>query len=82
MRSVAPTPKKAEAAQANRGGLECSSYTWQVRRCVYAFCMAESQEDSRSGTASERLINGNNFNINSMLDDLTRQPFRALGGAR
>lgn len=31
MRSAAPTPKTAEAAQANLGGLECSSYTWQVR---------------------------------------------------
>ena len=31
MRSAAPTPKTAEAAQANPGGLECSSYTWQVR---------------------------------------------------
>jgi hypothetical protein len=25
-------PEMAEAAQANWGGLECSSYTWQVRR--------------------------------------------------
>lgn len=32
MRSAAPPPKTAEAAQANRGGLECSSYTWQVRQ--------------------------------------------------
>lgn len=32
MRFAAPTPKMAEAAQANRGGLECSSYTWQVRQ--------------------------------------------------
>jgi hypothetical protein len=47
MRFAAPTPKTAEAAQANRGGLECSSYTWQVRRCAYAFCMAESQGKSR-----------------------------------
>lgn len=31
MRSAAPIPRKAEAAQANLGGLECSSYTWQVR---------------------------------------------------
>lgn len=31
MRSTAPTPRTAEAAQANLGGLECSSYTWQVR---------------------------------------------------
>lgn len=31
MRSAAPIPKTAEAAQANLGGLECSSYTWQVR---------------------------------------------------
>ena len=35
MRSAAPTPRTAEAAQANLGGLECSSYTWQVshREC-------------------------------------------------
>lgn len=33
MRSAAPTPRTAEAAQANLGGLECSSYTWQVRQC-------------------------------------------------
>lgn len=32
MRSAAPVPKTTEAAQANLGGLECSSYTWQVRR--------------------------------------------------
>ena len=32
MRSAAPAPRTAEAAQANRGGLECSSYTWQVRQ--------------------------------------------------
>lgn len=32
MRSTAPTPRTAEAAQANLGGLECSSYTWQVRQ--------------------------------------------------
>ncbi len=35
MRSAAPPPRMAEAAQANRGGLECSSYTWQVRPRVY-----------------------------------------------
>jgi len=46
MRAVAPTPKMAEAAQANRGGLECSSYSWQVRRRIYAFCVFESQEES------------------------------------
>jgi hypothetical protein len=28
---VPPTAENAEAAQACRGGLECSSYTWQVR---------------------------------------------------
>jgi len=33
MRSAAPTRRTAEAAQANLGGLECSSYTWQVRHC-------------------------------------------------
>lgn len=54
MRFAAPTPKTAEAAQANRGGLECSSYTWQVRRCVYAFCMAESQEKSWPHGASQQ----------------------------
>ena len=28
----------AEAAQANLGGLECSSYTWQVRHLfIYRF---------------------------------------------
>ena len=32
MQSAAPTPRTAEAAQANLGGLECSSYTWQVRQ--------------------------------------------------
>jgi hypothetical protein len=47
--------KKAEAAQANRGGLECSAYTWQVRRCLYAFCMAGSQENSDFGTALKLL---------------------------
>lgn len=46
MGSAAPTPKKAEAAQANQGGLECSSYTWQVRQRIYAFCVFESQEES------------------------------------
>lgn len=35
MRCTAPTPKTAEAAQANLGGLECSSYTWQVRHGGY-----------------------------------------------
>ena len=46
MRAVAPTPKMAEAARANQGGLECSSYTWQVRQPIYAFCVFESQEES------------------------------------
>lgn len=32
MRSAAPSPRTAEAAQANLGGLECSSYAWQVRQ--------------------------------------------------
>ena len=35
MRSGALTPRTAEAAQANLGGLECSSYTWQVRHQEY-----------------------------------------------
>lgn len=52
MHSGVRTPRNAEAAQANRGGLECSSYTWQVRRCLYAFCRAESQENSEKNPAN------------------------------
>ncbi|WP_237740214.1 hypothetical protein, partial [Oceanibaculum indicum] len=32
-----------EAAQANRDGLECSSYTWQVRHEIYAGSLADCQ---------------------------------------
>jgi hypothetical protein len=46
MRAVARGPKMAKAARANRGGLECSSYTWQARRCFHAFCLCGSQEKS------------------------------------
>ena len=51
MPTAAPGRKTAEAAQANRGGLECSSYTWQVRRCEHAVSMAESQAESGPYTA-------------------------------
>src|SRR5258708_4903620 len=40
MRSGNEAAKMAEAAQANQGGLECASYTWQVRQCVCACCVA------------------------------------------
>jgi hypothetical protein len=43
MRSAAPTPKMTEAALANQSGRECSSYAWQVRQGIYAFCIDESQ---------------------------------------
>jgi hypothetical protein len=46
MRAVARGPKMAEAARANRGGLECYSYTWQARRRFHAFCLCASQEKS------------------------------------
>lgn len=46
MLTAAPGRKTAEAAQANRGGLECSSYTWQVRRRRYAVGMPKSQAES------------------------------------
>ena len=46
MRAAARGPKMAEAARANRGGLECYSYSWQVRQRIYAFCVFESQEES------------------------------------
>ena len=32
-----------EAAQANRDGLECSSYAWQVRQRLYAVWEPECQ---------------------------------------
>ena len=38
MISAVPPEREAkitEAAQANLGGLECSSYTWQVRRLLF-----------------------------------------------
>lgn len=37
------TLHSAEAAQANRSGLECSSYAWQVRRHRYPVWTAGSQ---------------------------------------
>ena len=41
MTSAVPPEQEAkmtEAAQANLGGLECSSYTWQVRQLlIYRF---------------------------------------------
>ena len=67
MRSAAPTLENAEAAQACRGGLECSSYAWQVRRCVYAVCMAGSQVKSPRHLAVLRLESGRNCRENNML---------------
>lgn len=51
MLTASLSPKTAEAAQANRGGLECSSYTWQVRREEHAVGIAESQAESTPYTA-------------------------------
>ena len=38
--------KNAEAARVNQGGLECSSYTWQVGRETYGVRVSPCQEDS------------------------------------
>ena len=43
-RVVEVSPKTTEAAQANRDGLECSSYTWQVRRCICVAGRPKCQE--------------------------------------
>jgi hypothetical protein len=75
MRSAAPTPKMAEAAQANRDGLECSSYSWQVRRRIYAFCIFESQEES-SLLGARRRETAENNKKNFFLQMLT-SAFRA-----
>ena len=75
MRSAAPAPKVAEAARANQGGLECSSYTWQVRRCFHAFCVFESQEESSLLGARRREIAGHDKK-NSFLQIL-KPAFRA-----
>ena len=39
----ATVPRKAEAAQANLDGFECSSYTWQARHHPYSVSELESQ---------------------------------------
>ncbi len=54
MRSAAPTPEKAEAATANRGGLECSSYAWQVRQWENVIGALESQEETGNEASSVR----------------------------
>ena len=63
MRSAAPTPRTAEAAQANLGGLECSSYTWQVRHRGYGAsgpdCQgppAPTKHDPSDGFEKSRII--------------------------
>lgn len=38
--------RNAEAARVNQGGLECSSYTWQVGRATYGVRISSCQEDS------------------------------------
>lgn len=38
--------RNAEAARVNQGGLECSSYTWQVGRITYGVRISACQEDS------------------------------------
>lgn len=37
--------RNAEAAQVNQGGLECSSYTWQVGRVTYGDKISACQEN-------------------------------------
>jgi hypothetical protein len=68
MLTAAPGRKTAEAAQANRGGLECSSYTWQVRRREHAVSMAESQAESGPYTARCLTRRDIYHNIISVLD--------------
>jgi len=41
-----PSLEKTEAARKNQGGLECSSYTWQVRQGKYALWSLDCQENS------------------------------------
>jgi hypothetical protein len=40
------TARNAEAARVNQGGLECSSYAWQVGHSIYGFRISCCQEDS------------------------------------
>lgn len=63
MRSAAPTPRTAEAAQANLGGLECSSYTWQVRQWKHGASRPDCQgppaptkHDPSDGFEKSRII--------------------------
>jgi len=37
--------RNAEAARVNQGGLECSSYTWQVGQPLYGAVVSRCQED-------------------------------------
>lgn len=49
MPSIAPDgaiARNAEAARVNQGGLECSSYTWQVGQHLYGDRISSCQEDS------------------------------------
>lgn len=57
MHSGARTLKNAEAAQANRGGLECSSNTWQVRPIHERSFWVESQEISSGARGAMGLGN-------------------------
>lgn len=55
---VAEVLKTAEAAQANRGGLERSSYTWQVRRCLYVAGWSKCQGFLRRALAHRGVFRG------------------------
>jgi hypothetical protein len=41
-----PSLETTEAARKNQGGLECSSYTWQVRQSLNALWRLDCQENS------------------------------------
>lgn len=78
MASDSPSPEKTEAARKNQGGLECSSYTWQVRQDVYAFGRPDCQEKSAGTRPRKAYDKSIKYNITGWLIDFLGQPDESL----
>lgn len=67
--------RNAEAARVNQGGLECSSYTWQVGRVTYGVRISSCQEDS--GLTS--LFQGCRHVMKSIINNELRGHYTVIG---
>jgi hypothetical protein len=61
--------RNAEAARVNQGGLECSSYTWQVGRFTYGVRNSPCQGDSGLTSPFQGRPGASRLFLNNALSD-------------